>query len=128
MSPVVNRRKIRSPHRSKKRMYSSGQTEVDDVSIGLETAIPCGLIINELVSNSLKYAFPGNKKGESGLPSGRLMKTRLFLKWVITESACRKTSSTAKLNWTGRAGQHFGSGSRIINTQRGYKPCRKPIS
>ena len=39
-------------------------TETDDVSIGLETAIPCGLIINELVSNSLKYAFPGNKKGE----------------------------------------------------------------
>ena len=39
-------------------------TETDDVSIGLETAIPCGLIINELVSNSLKYAFPGNRKGE----------------------------------------------------------------
>ncbi|MCP4577661.1 MAG: sensor histidine kinase [Deltaproteobacteria bacterium] len=39
-------------------------TETDDVSIGLETAIPCGLIINELVSNSRKYAFPGNKKGE----------------------------------------------------------------
>ena len=38
--------------------------ETDDVSIGLETAIPCGLIINELVSNSLKYAFPGNRKGE----------------------------------------------------------------
>ena len=39
-------------------------TETDDVSIALETAIPCGLIINELVSNSLKYAFPGNKRGE----------------------------------------------------------------
>ena len=39
-------------------------TETDDVSIGLETAIPCGLIINELVSNSLKYAFSGNRKGE----------------------------------------------------------------
>jgi len=38
--------------------------EVEDVSIGLDNAIPCGLIINELVSNSLKYAFPQEGKGE----------------------------------------------------------------
>ncbi len=38
--------------------------EVEDVSLELERAIPCGLIINELVSNSLKYAFPENRDGE----------------------------------------------------------------
>ena len=32
--------------------------DIEDVSFNMETAIPCGLIINELVSNSLKYAFP----------------------------------------------------------------------
>jgi len=37
---------------------------VEDVPIGIDSAIPCGLIINELVTNSLKYAFPGDKKGE----------------------------------------------------------------
>ncbi len=31
--------------------------KVDDVSLDLDTAIPCGLIVNELVSNSFKYAF-----------------------------------------------------------------------
>jgi two-component sensor histidine kinase len=33
-------------------------------SIDLSKAIPCGIIINELLSNALKYAFPKNKKGK----------------------------------------------------------------
>jgi PAS domain S-box-containing protein len=33
-------------------------TDIIDVSLNMETAIPLGLIVNELVSNSLKYAFP----------------------------------------------------------------------
>ncbi len=35
-----------------------------DFLFGVKTALPCGLVINELVSNSLKYAFPDNRKGE----------------------------------------------------------------
>jgi two-component sensor histidine kinase len=39
-------------------------TDVRDVDMGINTAIPCGLVINELVSNALKHAFPEGRKGE----------------------------------------------------------------
>jgi len=38
-------------------------TELKDLYLNLDVAIPCGLIINELVTNSMKYAFPHNQKG-----------------------------------------------------------------
>jgi len=40
------------------------KTEVENILIGLDNGIPCGLIINELVSNSLKYAFSPDRSGE----------------------------------------------------------------
>jgi two-component sensor histidine kinase len=38
--------------------------DVEDISLNIHTAIPCGLILNEIVSNSLKHAFPTGKGGE----------------------------------------------------------------
>jgi PAS domain S-box-containing protein len=37
--------------------------EADDTPMGVDAAISCGLIVNELVSNSLKHAFPGGRNG-----------------------------------------------------------------
>lgn len=50
------------------RMHTSEEqpdldVDIDDVLLPLDTARPCGLIINELVSNSLKYAFNDGRKG-----------------------------------------------------------------
>src|SRR5690606_14271401 len=45
---------------------------MEGVPIGIDTAIPLGLIRTELVSNSLKYAFPGSKKGTISLEGSAL--------------------------------------------------------
>lgn len=36
---------------------------MDDIDVLIDSAIPCGLVVNELVSNVIKHAFPGDMKG-----------------------------------------------------------------
>lgn len=51
-------------------LYSSGNRNVsfevlsDDLNMTVDKVIPCGLIVTELVSNSLKYAFKGLEEGK----------------------------------------------------------------
>ncbi|HET8686652.1 MAG TPA: sensor histidine kinase, partial [Methanosarcina sp.] len=50
--------------------YNSGnkhislKLELESVYFGMDTAVPLGIIVNELVSNALKHAFPPGKGGE----------------------------------------------------------------
>jgi two-component sensor histidine kinase len=41
--------------------------DLDDVPLGIDTALPCGLIVNELITNALKHAFPPGTNGEIGI-------------------------------------------------------------
>ena len=42
--------------------------------MNIDTSVPCGLITSELISNSLKYAFPDNRNGQINISLKKLDK------------------------------------------------------
>jgi len=48
------------------------RVSVKDIFLDINSAIPCGLIVSELISNALKHAFPDGRKGEIHIVFDRL--------------------------------------------------------
>ena len=42
----------------------ASQMDLEPAMVNLETAVPCGLLVNELIVNSFKHAFPDGRSGE----------------------------------------------------------------
>ncbi|MFI5211728.1 MAG: GAF domain-containing protein [Ignavibacteria bacterium] len=53
--------------------------DIMNILLNIDTAIPCGLVINELVSNSVKYAFPDNRSGEIFISLSKLDNRKFIL-------------------------------------------------
>ncbi|MBF0552241.1 MAG: PAS domain S-box protein [Deltaproteobacteria bacterium] len=87
------------------------ETKVEAINLGIDTAVPFGLILNELVSNCLKHAFPGDRKGTIsislrvldvdqlelivaddgvGLPAGLDLSRTLSLGWELITGLTRQ--------------------------------------
>lgn len=47
-------------------------TRIEPVSLGISLAVPCGLLINELMTNALVHAFPGNRTGTIVVSMGEM--------------------------------------------------------
>jgi two-component sensor histidine kinase len=54
-------------------------TDIEDILLGIDRAISVGLIVNELVSNALKHAFPDGRSGQVRIELARSGENRCVL-------------------------------------------------
>ena len=66
--------------------------DMKEVELDVDTAVPVGLIVNELITNALKYAFPSGKKGNIKLSLENVNDDNLSLK--ISDDGIGKTLNT----------------------------------
>jgi PAS domain S-box-containing protein len=52
---------------------------IDDVALAVNKAIPCGLILNELITNALKHGFPNGRRGTVRVALGKIGEGKLQL-------------------------------------------------
>jgi two-component system, sensor histidine kinase PdtaS len=97
----------------------------DSVTLGVDRAIPCAMIVHELVVNCFKHAFPGGRKGKVvvacrreagslvsvavqddgvGMPERRADRPSGGLGWTLIEALSKQLE--AKLAVTRRSGTH----------------------
>ena len=91
--------------------------------INLDKAIPCGIIINELLSNAFKYAFENRKK--AGIINIELRENKGCYKLIVSDNGIGlpqsievKTSSTLGLQLINSLVEQLG-GELEINTEKG---------
>ncbi len=60
--------------------------DVEPVFLGLDAAIPCGLLVNELLINSFKHAFPGDDGGELMVSLHPIERNRKTFELVISDN------------------------------------------
>jgi PAS domain S-box-containing protein len=81
--------------------------QVEDVLLAVDAAIPCGLIINELVANSLKHAFIGGRSGEISITLRAEGEDRLTL--IVADNGSGLPASLDLLNTS-------SLGLQLVNT------------
>ena len=98
----------------------------NDIALSLDSAISCGLIIYELITNSLKYACPENRKGEIRLEFGYLDDGQLEMR--VSDDGVGlpmnfdfKDSDTAGVQIVKSLAEHQLAGTVKLDSSKGTK-------
>lgn len=83
---------------------------MDKLDVDIDTAVPLGLIVNELLTNTLKYAFPGNQKGSVRIKLEKQTDGLLHLE--VSDNGVGKSGET---KGTGFGGQLISLLTRQLN-------------
>jgi len=83
-------------------------TEIHEMTLPVETAIPCGLVINELVTNAFKHAFPAGRHGAIRVVLRELDSARWMMAVEDDGWGCRPASRSARRFAGPRPGLHPG--------------------
>lgn len=78
---------------------------MDNLNLDVDTAVPIGLIVNELLTNALKYAFPDKNTGEINISLEKTNEN--ILKLVVSDNGIGKTK--------GLAPKGTGFGSQLVS-------------
>ena len=72
--------------------------DVDNLDLDLDQSLACGLIVNELVTNALKHAFPGDRRGTIRLTLRQLQDGTRVL--AVADDGCGMPPATQSLHKT----------------------------
>ncbi|WP_395042931.1 histidine kinase dimerization/phosphoacceptor domain -containing protein [Flavobacterium sp.] len=76
------------------------QLAMEKIDLDIDTAVPLGLIVNELLTNTIKYAFP---KGEKGTITIKLHKqSNNILQLVVSDNGIGKSGVTNRIGFGGQ--------------------------
>jgi PAS domain S-box-containing protein len=67
--------------------------DLEKVYLDMDTAVPLGIIVNELVSNALKHAFPARKEGEIQINLCKKGNFSLNLEYSGVDADCKEEES-----------------------------------
>ncbi|WP_426667430.1 sensor histidine kinase [Mucilaginibacter sp. McL0603] len=69
--------------------------EVDPVQLSIAQAIPLALVLNEAVTNSIKYAFPGKRRGEISV---KMQQTGEYIELIISDNGVGMVKATEDID------------------------------